>query len=392
MSTILTCNSGSSSIKLGVFESSSLKQITTASVENIGQGQATFIYDKSERPISAGTHTEALQHLFAWFENQQMPGVIAIGHRIVHGAGKFDQPTIISSDVIAKLQSAKDIDPDHMPAALEAIDEAQRAFPVAKQIACFDTAFFHDLPKRAQLFSLPRKYYEAGLRRYGFHGLSYQYLLRDFESREGGHAARGKVVLAHLGSGASLAAVQNGKPIDTTMGFTPASGITMSTRSGEIDPGIVLYLSKKYRLDAVGFNELVNHKSGLLGISGTTADMHELLQSQANDVYAAEAVEIFCYQISKTIGAYAAAMGGINSLIFAGGIGERSAEIRARICENLRFLGIQLDAERNKNGHRLISRDDTDVGVHVIATDEAYELAHLTKKLIYKKGEVKWKP
>lgn len=383
MDYILTCNAGSSSVKLAVFAVDSLSEVGSASVENIGQTQPVRIIGDEKLEIEASDHVSAIRQLEEWLQSTaNSRAIVSVGHRIVHGGGIFTEPTVLDDRTVARLEGLSSLDPDHMPAALATLSELQRLLPDCPHVACFDTAFFHDVPTNAKLMAIPRTYYEKGVRRYGFHGLSYQYLLRDFAEHEGAVAAEGKVIMAHLGSGCSLAAISGGKPIDMTMGFTPTSGVVMSTRSGNIDPGVVTYLAERANVNAKEFSAIVNHRSGLLGVSGLSADMLTLLNAQASNQAAAEAVDLFCYEISKAVGALATTIGGLNSLIFAGGIGERSAEIRRRVCERLEHLGVRVDEARNQHNERLISRDDTDVGVHVIHTDEAKSIAHLIKNVI----------
>jgi acetate kinase len=248
-----------------------------------------------------------------------------------------------------------------------------------KQVACFDTAFHHDLPDVARLLAIPRHYETQGIRRYGFHGLSYAFVMDELRHLD---AANGRLVLAHLGNGVSLAAVRDGKSIDTTMGLTPASGVPMSTRSGDIDPGLALYLAEREGMDVTQYNDLVNFRSGLLGISETTSDMQELLESEAEDSRAKAAIDLFCYQIKKSIGSLATALGGLDTLVFTGGMGEDAPKIRARICQGLEFLGIELEAARNEAGDGLISSDNGRVAVRVIHTDEASTIARDTWQLI----------
>jgi acetate kinase len=255
------------------------------------------------------------------------------------------------------------------------IEAFQRRFPRLPQVACFDTAFHHDLPRVARLLPIPRRYEAEGVRRYGFHGLSYAFLMGELARLGDPAAARGRVVLAHLGSGASLCAVRDGKSVDTSMSFTPTAGVPMSTRSGDLDPGLVGYLARTENMSAKQFHEMVNFHSGLLGISETSSDIRDLLECEARDVRAAEAVALFCYQIKKCIGAFAAALGGIDTLVFAGGIGENAPAIRTRICEGLGFLGVQLEAERNAKSEGLISTADSPVAVRVIRTDEEHMIA-----------------
>ncbi len=255
---------------------------------------------------------------------------------------------------------------------MEVFHHRRRKLP---QVACFDTAFHREMPRVAKLLPIPRRFDAKGVQRFGFHGLSYTYLLEELERLAGPKAARGRLVLAHLGNGASLTAVRNGKSIDTSMGFTPAAGIPMSTRSGDLDPGLVWYLARTERMTGKQFHVMVHHQSGLLGVSQTSPDMRDLLARQSKDVRAAEAVALFCYQVKKWIGAFAAALGGLDMLVFTGGIGENAAEVRARICDGLQFLGIRLDARRNQAGTPVISASTSRVTVRVIRTDEEVTIA-----------------
>jgi acetate kinase len=269
-----------------------------------------------------------------------------------------------------------------MPSGIQLIDVFRRRHPKLAQVACFDTAFHRDMPRVAKLLSLPRRFDAKGVQRFGFHGLSYTYLMEELERIAGPQAARGRLILAHLGNGASLAAVRNGKSIDTSMGFTPASGIPMSSRSGDLDPGLVWYLARTERMTGKQFHEMVHHQSGLLGVSGTSPDMRDLLAREAKDARAAEAVALFCYQAKKWIGAFAAALGGLDTLVFTGGIGENRFQVRARICDGLQFLGLQLDARRNKAGAPVISARASRVTVRVIRTDEEVTIARTVCRVL----------
>jgi acetate kinase len=255
-------------------------------------------------------------------------------------------------------------------------------FPDLPQVACFDTAFHHELPRVAQILPIPRRYEAQGVRRYGFHGLSYSYLIKELSRVAGAAVAKGRVILAHLGSGASLAAVRDGKCIDMSMGFTPTAGLVMGSRSGDLDPGIASYLAATERMTGVQFQHMVNHESGLRGVSETSADLRDLLAVKENDVRAAEAVELFCYQTRKWIGSFAAALGGLDTLIFAGGIGENAPLIRERICTGLTFLGIEWDRTRNADNAPLISTDSSRVQVRVIRTDEEIMIARSVLRLL----------
>jgi acetate kinase len=262
-----------------------------------------------------------------------------------------------------------------LPEEIQLTEAFHRRFPDLPQVACFDTAFHHDLPRVARLLPIPRRYEAQGVRRYGFHGLSYEFLMGELSRLAGSEAAQGRVILAHLGNGASLAAVHHGKSVDTSMSFTPTAGVPMSTRSGDLDPGLVWYLARTEGLDAKRFNEMVNFQSGLLGVSETSSDMRDLLEHESGDVRAAEAVALFCYQVKKWIGAFAAALGGLDTLVFAGGIGENAPPVRTRICDGLGFLGIELQEKRNVANEGVISAATSRVGVRVIRTDEEQMIA-----------------
>jgi acetate kinase len=277
--------------------------------------------------------------------------------------------------VVAELRRLGPFDPEHLPGEILLIEACHRRFPDVPQVACFDTAFHHDLPRVARLLPIPRRYEAQGVRRYGFHGLSYAYLMGELARLAGPDVARGRVILAHLGNGASLAAVRDGHSVDTSMSFTPTAGVPMSTRSGDLDPGLLWYLARTDGLDARRLNDLVNSQSGLLGVSETSSDMRDLLDRETHDVRAAEAVALFCYQLKKWIGAFAAALGGLDALVFAGGIGEHAPAVRSRTCSGLEFLGVELDETRNAANEGVISAAASRVAVRVIRTDEALMIA-----------------
>jgi acetate kinase len=272
--------------------------------------------------------------------------------------------------VLADLRALAPYDPNHLPRQIALVEAVVGRRADLPQVACFDTAFHASLPTVARLFPLPRRLYQRGVRRYGFHGLSFEWTLAELARRFGPGAARGRLVLAHLGGGASLAAVQDGRSMDTTMGFSPTGGVPMSTRSGDVDPGVMAYLARTEGLTAEGFAALASEQSGLLGISETSGDVRTLLASAAVDPRAEEAIALFCQEVKKRIGAFAAVLGGIDRLVFTGGIGEHSAEVRARACEGLGFLGITLDPARNAAHAPVISAPESPVVVHVIAADE----------------------
>jgi acetate kinase len=284
--------------------------------------------------------------------------------------------------MLGELRRMRHFDPEHLPAEIALMEMFAAKFPKTPQVACFDTAFHRDMPRVAQLIPIPRRYEAKGVQRYGFHGLSYAYLMQELERIAGVRCAKGRVVLAHLGNGASMAAVRGGKCVDTSMAFTPAAGLVMSTRSGDLDPGLVTFLARSEKMSAERFERLTSHESGLLGVSETSPDMRDLLVRESKDIRAAEAVDLFCYQARKWIGAYAAALGGLDTLVFAGGIGENAAPVRARICEGLGFLGIALDKSRNAKHSDVISRDGSRAMVRIIRTDEEVMIARSVCRMI----------
>jgi acetate kinase len=387
---ILTINGGSSSIKFALFETGdSLRRLLEGGIERIGLPEATFRVtgsnpaDNFSRSVTASDHTVAVGALMDRIEERSgRDALTAVGHRVVHGGPKYSEPQRITAEMVEDLHRISPFDPEHLPEEILLAEAFHRRFPDLPQVACFDTAFYHDLPLVARLLPIPRRYEAQGIRRYGFHGLSYAFLMGELARLAGPEAAGGRVILAHLGNGASLAAVRDGKAMDTSMSFTPASGVPMSTRSGDLDPGLVWYLARTENLDAQSFNELVNRQSGLLGVSETSSDMRDLLDRESQDARAAEAVALFCYQVKKWIGAFAAALGGLDTLVFSGGIGENAPTIRARICDGLEFLGVDLEEERNAANAPLISPDAGRVKVRVIRTDEELMIARSVTRVL----------
>jgi acetate kinase len=382
---ILTINGGSSSIKFALFETgASLRRILGGGIDRIGQAGATLRVkglnpgDDLSRPVTAPDLTAAVGALIDGIEELSGHGAFAaVGHRVVHGGPIYSQPQRITPEMLEELRGLSPFDPEHLPEEILLTEEFHRRFPALPQVACFDTAFHHDMPRVAQILPIPRHYEAQGVRRYGFHGLSYAYLMGELDRLAGTEAAQGRVILAHLGNGASLAAVHHGKSVDTSMSFTPAAGVPMSTRTGDLDPGLIWYLARTEGLDAKGFNELVNFKSGLLGVSETSSDMRDLLEHETQDVRAAEAIALFCYQVKKWIGAFAAALGGLDTLVFAGGIGENAPTVRTRICDGLGFLGIELDEKQNATNEGVISAKTSGIPVRVIPTDEERMIARM---------------
>jgi acetate kinase len=379
---VLTINGGSSSIKFALFEiGKPLKRILHGKVDRIGLSGSNLTFEDatgnkpSSQKFIAANHKSAANGLIDWLEKQNaFASVKAIGHRVVHGM-KHTEPEVVTKKLLAELHCIESFDPDHLPGEIELIEIFRRRHPQLPQVACFDTAFHRTMPRVAKLLPIPRRFDKKGIQRYGFHGLSYSYLMQELKKLAGAKAANGRVILAHLGNGASMAAVRNGKSMDTSMGFTPAAGLVMSTRSGDIDPGLVAFLARSEKMTAPQFDKMVNHESGLLGISETSSDMRDLLTKESKDVRAAEAVELFCYAAKKWIGAYAAALGGLDTLVFAGGIGENAPPVRARICAGLDFLGITVSQTRNAKTTAIISTDASRVTVRVIRTDEELMIA-----------------
>lgn len=379
---ILAINGGSSSIKFALYSAEgSYKQLLVGELGSIGTHKPTFTYfdlstnEKQSTSIQSANHNEAINFLISWLEKRSAFAFIkAIGHRIVQGM-QLTEPKLVSPEILLALTRMSAYDPEHLPEEIELIHVFAKRHPTLPQVVCFDTSFHASMPKIARLLSIPRTYFDKGIHRYGFHGLSYTYLMEELRRVAGREAALGKIILLHLGSGASLAAVQDGKCLDTSMGFTPASGLPMSTRCGDLDPGVAGYLIQAEKLSPIQFSALINHQSGLLGLSETSADMRELLIALVTDTRAKEAVDFFCYQTKKWIGAYAAALGGIDTLIFSGGIGAHAAEIRSQICNGLAFLGIELDATRNENHQAIISKQTAKVFVRVMQTNEEIIIA-----------------
>ena len=379
---ILTINGGSSSIKFSLHQiEDSLKELFSGEIENIGTNNANLSYHdkllnkKESLKINSTDQNSAANFLIDWLEKkEEIRSVAAIGHRIVHGMS-HTAPEEITTGLLNELKKISLYDPEHLPGEINLIEIFKKRFPSIKQIACFDTSFHTSMPAVAKLLAIPRRYHEMGIQRYGFHGLSYAFLTEELKRIAGNEKANGKIILAHLGNGASIAAVKDGKSVDTSMGFTPSAGLPMSTRSGDLDPGVVWYLMQEEKIAAKQFNQLINHESGLLGISETSSDMRELIKQQATDKRAAEAVEFFCYQTKKWIGSFTAVLGGVDAIVFSGGIGEHIAEVRERICNGLEFLEIELDETKNKNNNKIISSDVSKVTVYVINTNEELMIA-----------------
>ena len=379
---ILTINGGSSSIKFALYAAvKPLLRGLHGTVDRIGLSGTTLKFHATDgQPearceLKAADHKTAANALIDWLEKQMdFKSVQGVGHRVVHGM-KHTEPEIVTPELLAELHRLSPYDPDHLPGEIELIEAFRQRHPKLPQLACFDTAFHQTMPRVAKLLPIPRRFGAKGIQRYGFHGLSYAYLMEELARLGNPAATKGRVILAHLGNGASLAAVRDGKSIDTSMGFTPTAGLVMSTRSGDLDPGLAPYLARTEKMTTQQFYDMVNHQSGLLGVSETSSDMRDLLAKEAADVRAAEAVALFCYQAKKWIGAYAAALGGLDTLVFAGGIGENASPIRSRICQGLNFLGIELEEASNNATAPVISAPGSRVAVRVIRTNEELMIA-----------------
>jgi acetate kinase len=382
---ILTLNSGSSSIKFSLYALGESEHLLCSGIlARIGVAGGFFQIregdQKTEQKLELPDHDAAWKILFTRLQEHHLSQDLqGVGHRLVHGGEKYIKPQRLSPELLTDLKDLVPLAPDHLPHEIKGMETVANYFPQVPQVACFDTAFHRQMPEVAQRYALPGDLIEAGVRHYGFHGLSYEFLTQELAKEK---QLYGKLILAHLGNGASMAAIEGGRSLDTTMGLTPTGGLVMSTRSGDLDPGVVLYLLLEKKMSPEEVNYLLNHNAGLLGVSGTSADMQDLLKQEKTDKNAALAVELFCYQARKFIGALAAVMGGIDTLAFTGGIGEKSAVIRERICANLKFLGISLDAVLNRENAAVISDNNSQVCIRVMPTNEELMIARHTRDVI----------
>lgn len=383
---VLTINSGSSSLKAAVYQMDAAEaRLLSLEVSRIGLPQSRVRIAEPQATVldvqqGVPDHASALDTLLGWLDRER-PALRPelVGHRVVHGGGRYSEPEIVTPAMLTTLDELIPVDPDHLPQAIAGIRAVGKLYPGVPQVACFDTGFHHTLPAVARRYALPRELGDDGVIRYGFHGLSYEYVVDELRSLEGA-AAGGRVIAAHLGNGASMAAIRDGRSIDTTMGFSPTGGLVMGTRCGDLDPSVPLYLFRERGMSAEAMSTLINWRSGLLAVSETTEDMRDLLAVEAADPRAAEAVALFCYQAKKYLAGLAAALGGLDILVFTAGIGERAAPVRAQICADLEFLGIKLDAERNGRNAPVISSDGSRVTVRVIKANEELMVArHATR-------------
>ncbi len=382
---LLILNAGSSSLKFGVYtvaSGSAPRLLHRGAVEEIGRhGRFRILHSADpaaleDRDLVVRDHHAALGLVLDWLEARR-PGLVlaAVGHRVVHGGGRFQGPARVDAAVLAELESLIPLSPLHQPHNLAAIRALDRLRPGLPQVACFDTAFHHTLPPVARSFALPRRMLEAGIRRYGFHGLSYQHIA-DVLPDHLGAAADGRVVVAHLGNGASLCAMKARRSLDTTMSFTPLDGIPMGTRCGALDPGVLLYLMRERGMGLAELTDLLHNRSGLMGLSGITCDVRELQESGV--AYAREALELFAYKVAQAVAAMATALAGLDALVFTAGIGEHAAPVRADICRRLAWLGLELDAAANETHGPRISTPASRVSAWVIPTDEEGVIARQT--------------
>jgi len=384
---ILCINSGSSSMKFAMYLlDATEKLIAAGAVERIGlsggwlwlkDGQGNRLVDShSDFP----DHKEAVKAMFTTaIEEQHLPAPDGVGHRLVHGGPKHMAPELVTPGLMLTLRSLIPLAPLHLPSEIKGIDAVAEHYPGLSQVVCFDTAFHRRIPEVAQWLPIVRSLWHEGIHRYGFHGLSYEYIVSAL-----GSDVKGRVIIAHLGSGASMAALKDGHPQDTTMGFSALGGLMMGTRCGDLDPGILLYLMDEKGYDARQLERLLNQRSGLIGVSGISSDMKTLLDQRTTEPHAREAIELFCYTARKYIGTLSAVLGGLDTLVFTGGVGERAAPVRWMICHGLDYLGIRLDPMNNDADAGIISTNNSPCIVRVIPTNEDLMIARHTRELLLK--------
>lgn len=389
---ILAVNCGSSSLKFSLFNEADLQSALNGSVKTSAAGDTYFIVQDEQgefwanHPLAAAGVAAGIRELISWLhDHRSRYPVSAIAHRLAQGGPDYLAPQMISAGLLKELRRYSYLAPNHIPVALQTIQAFQEGVPDTPQVACFDTHFHRDMPAEARHFPLPDSYRKKGMIRYGFHGLSYEFILRKLLEKQPGLIHK-KLIIAHLGNGASMAAVRDGQSIDTTMGLSPMGGLIMGTRCGGLDPGVILFLLRKEKLSADQIDELLSKNSGLQAIAGCS-DMESLEQRSPDDPKARQAISAFAYSVKKSIGALASAMGGLDMLVFTGGIGENSAMIREQCCEGLKFLGIAISRRCNSQRHRVISKAKSKVKVKVIATDEAAVMAIHTKAIINKSSK-----
>jgi acetate kinase len=387
---ILTINSGSSSLKFALYRMGEAEELLLSGrMEGIGLEATRFhVRDASgailiDQQPALPDHKSASNIFFNWLRQHEISRVLdAVGHRVVHGGIRYTRAQPITPEMEAELDRLGKFDPEHLPYAIEVIRTMRETYPGITQVACFDTAFHRQMPLVAQMLPLPRTLFDAGIVRFGFHGISYEFLIQELTRIAGANAVGGRVIIAHLGNGASMVAIRDRRSIDTTMGFMPAGGLMMSSRSGDLDPSVLLYLLQEKGLSPADVNKMVNREAGLLGVSGIAADMRKLLAEEATNPRAAEAISLFCYTAKKFLGALTAILGGLETLIFTAGIGENAPIIRQRICQNMECLGIQLDPGRNEQNAPIISSEHGRVTVRVMKTNEELMIARAVYQIV----------
>ncbi len=389
---LLVINAGSSSIKFAIYQqyasSTHLSENAAGQIEGIGS-QPVFTVKRTDgavlvdRTLSVDEtrdHTDAINTILSWLWAYLAEGtLLAVGYRVVHGGQRYSAPVLVDAAVLAQLETLVPLAPLHQPQNLLTIRALLETMPSLPQVACFDTAFHRTQPEVAQRFAIPRRFADEGVRHYGFHGLSYEYIASVLPTLEPA-LADARIIVAHLGSGASLCALHKGRSIATTMGFSPLDGLVMGTRCGTIDPGVLLYLMDRHGMDARALEQLLYHQSGLLGVSGISNDMRTLLESV--DPRAQEAIEMFVYRAGREIGSLVAALGGLDALVFTGGIGEHSCVIRAQVCRQAAWLGLELDEAANETTATRISMPDSTISAWIVPTDENLMIAHHTLQQI----------
>ncbi len=382
---VLTLNSGSSSLKFAVFRfDGEERALLVGKAERIGLDGSSFhakdagggevAHDRQPLP----DHAAALARVLRFVREDSQVNPMAVGHRLVRGGVEDQAPARVTPALLNRIRALIPYLPDHLPHQIAAIEAVEKFDPALAQVVAFDTAFHRTMPRVAQMYALPREFFDDGVLRYGYHGLSYEYVAGELARQAGNEVARGRVVIAHLGNGCSMAALRDGRSVDTTMGFTPTGGLMMSSRSGDLDPEVILYLLQRRKLSVAQVSEIVNRKAGLAGISGGSSDMRDLLTRASTEMHAEEAVNLFCYQARKFLGGLAAVLGGIDALVFTGGIGENAPEIRRRICDGMGHLGLVLDQRANEAGATVISAAESPTSIRVIPTNEELMIARHT--------------
>ena len=387
--TIVAINSGSSSLKFSLFaDTDPLQIILSGKITGIGKDDCLFTIANADKqeilsdPVALESAEKAAELIIQWLQQQSRRyRITGIGHRVVHGGLQFQEPELIDQSFLKELKKLQSLSPLHLPGSISIMTIFLEAFPAVIQVACFDTAFHSMMPFEARHYAIPRNLWTEGIIRYGFHGISCEYIMHRLQQQDPA-VNKKKIIIAHLGSGCSLTAVKEGSSVDTTMGFSPAGGLVMNTRAGDIDPGVIIYLQNKKKLKTEQLNILFNKEAGLKAIAETDHSMEQLLEEEKNDPRSKEAITMFCYYVKKQIGALAAAGGGLDSVVFTGGIGEHAASIRQLICRELDFMGIKVDEKLNEQQAEIISAAESKVQVYVIPANEEMMIAKHVKEYL----------